>query len=114
MGSRGQSRNSLARTSKRIRALTPNSEPQKRLAALVDDLLGVAVAGADDLALGLRVQVYDIQAELVDAVLFDLGVYLGLELVAGLSHRLRRGRTHEAQHHHRHDDSEHEVSLSSL
>src|ERR1044071_3343900 len=81
------------------------------LPALVDDLLRAAVAGADHLAVGLRFGVDHVEGELVDAVLLDLGVDLRLQLVAGLSHRLRRGCTRETQYHHRHDDSEHDDSL---
>src|SRR3954467_14974177 len=81
------------------------------LPALVDDLLRAAVAGADHLAFGLRFGVDHVEGELVDAVVLDLGVDLRLQLVTGLSHRLRRGRTRKTQHHHSHDDSEHDDSL---
>src|SRR6476660_10088703 len=76
------------------------------LPALVDDLLRAAIAGADHLAFGLRVGVDHVEGELLDAVLLDLGVDLSLQLVAGLSRRLRRRRAGQAQHHHRHDDSD--------
>src|SRR3954465_3350979 len=81
------------------------------LPALVDDLLRAAVTGAYHLAFGLRFGVDHVEGELVDAVLLDLGIDLRLQLVAGLSHRLRRGRTRKTQHHHSHDDSQHDDSL---
>src|SRR5690348_5340462 len=63
-------------------------------AALVDDLLGAAVARADHLAVGLRVLVDDLEREVLDAVVLDLRIDLALELVAVLAHRLRECRAH--------------------
>src|SRR5690242_17460946 len=69
-------------------------------AALVDDLLRPAVAGANHLALGLRVLVDDVEREALYAVLLDLGFDFALELVAVLPHRLRpRTACAQAQHH---------------
>src|SRR5579859_7565183 len=60
-------------------------------ALLVDDLLRAAVAGADHLAVGLLVGLDDIERELVDAVLLDLGLDLALQLVAVFLLRPCRG-----------------------
>ena len=64
------------------------------LALLVDDLLRAAVAGADDLAFGLLVGLDHVERELVDAVLLDLALDLGLQLPAVLL--LSQGRTGKA------------------
>src|SRR6267143_3217909 len=67
------------------------------LPALVDDLLRPAVAGADHLAVGLRVGVDDVERELLDPVILDLGFDFGLELAAVFA--LRPGVSREPQPH---------------
>src|SRR3954465_5613676 len=93
------------------------SSGRRRLlsAALVDDFLRAAVAGADDLAFGLRVFVDDREREVFNAVLLDLVLDLGLQLAAFLPLRLRpRAANRETQHHCRDDHLAHFFPLAAF
>src|SRR4051812_12674660 len=76
-------------------------------AALVDDLLGAALTGADHLAVGLLVGVHDVEREFLDAVLLDLGLDLALQLLAGLRLRPHRARESQSQYRYRNDQPAH-------
>src|SRR5262245_50080147 len=76
---------SRARDAERSCGAAAPGRPVRLSAALVDDLLRAAVAAADDLLVLHFLVADDRQRVVLHALLLELGLDLGLELVAGLS-----------------------------